>query len=700
MAYTIYNANGTVKTVADSTLDGTYYSGTASTSPTPGVGIILVGQKTAGYGASIAQNFLQLTENFASASTPADSKTLQGQLWFNTSDLNLYVKTAAATWNQLVLANGSGTITATGFNGPLTGNVTGNADTATKLATARAISITGDATWSVNFDGSSPASGALTLANTAVAAGSYTNANITVDSKGRITSASNGSGGSSTVPLNSVLAANAGTTIANGNNAIAWNWQQTAASTTGFSIGETAAATGGSGSQYLFTVGTLANSTADPFLVQARGQNVISVDRLGSVRITGTPSATTGITGSTIYVDGGIGSVTGDGGQVRLRGGVGGTTSGAGGAIMIAGGSATSGIGGSINVLAGSTSAGGGGNVYISAGNGTTIPGNVYISPGTGSAEPGAVYVATGTSMAMGTLQLPTTATDGFLYLSSSAGAPTGVPTTRTGTAPIHVDSTNGRLYFYANSVWKTPLMSGDTVTNATNVTGTIASSVTATTQSASDNSTKVATTAFVKGSIGSYSGINFLSTGGTTIPSSYLGGMLLLTSLVDSGETTLPSMTVSDAGKCISITNISATHTGRVFPSPGQTMTNCGVAVSWCVLGANQAVEMLWTGTGWMVLADNGVGMGQSWYTYTSPTRDSNQTYYNTTGRPILVQIAIPAAGTAGSGNLFVDSVWVSTFNNANTSGQGTCSAIVPPGSSYSYTAGAGSIYFWTELR
>lgn len=88
---------------------------------------------------------------------------------------------------------------ASGANTDIT-SITGSA---ASLTTSRSISVTGDATWSVNFNGTANATGVLTLAASGVAAGTY--GSVTVNAKGLVTGASvatpvaNGGTGQTTV---------------------------------------------------------------------------------------------------------------------------------------------------------------------------------------------------------------------------------------------------------------------------------------------------------------------------------------------------------------------------------------------------------------------------------------------------------------------------------------------------------------------
>ncbi len=57
-------------------------------------------------------------------------------------------------------------------------------------------------------------------------------------------------------------------------------------------------------------------------------------------------------------------------------------------------------------------------------------------------------------NVAVGTAALATNATDGFFNVTTSAGLPSGTPTAFTGRAPIHIDTTNGRIYTYYGGSW------------------------------------------------------------------------------------------------------------------------------------------------------------------------------------------------------------------------------------------------------
>ena len=57
-------------------------------------------------------------------------------------------------------------------------------------------------------------------------------------------------------------------------------------------------------------------------------------------------------------------------------------------------------------------------------------------------------------NVSAGAPSLATDATDGFLYIPSCAGTPTGTPTGITGMIPIVADSTNNILYIYSGGSW------------------------------------------------------------------------------------------------------------------------------------------------------------------------------------------------------------------------------------------------------
>jgi len=133
------------------------------------------------------------------------------------------------------------------------------------------------------------------------------------------------------------------------------------------------------------------------------------------------------------------------------------------------------------------------------------------------------------------------------------------------------------------------------------------------------------------------------------------------------------------------------AVRTGVAYKVVGFVDATFTTAVGWGSLVVVQPIG------GQALAAMSSLGYGQTWQNLTA-SRALGTTYYNTTGKPIMVATR-NSASSGALAQLTVNGVLLA--NNGQSIGTSTLASacwIVPPGASY--VAGLGTLVAWSELR
>lgn len=162
--------------------------------------------------------------------------------------------------------------------------------------------------------------------------------------------------------------------------------------------------------------------------------------------------------------------------------------------------------------------------------------------------------------------------------------------------------------------------------------------------------------------------------------------------------ETTLVSTTAISSGSTANNVIYSSTALTNVpFRVLGYILATEATAGTWAT-----APSLVQGVGGQAFAAMQSLGFGQTWQSVTG-SRAASTTYYNTTGRPILVSIT-SAHGTANTyTQMTINGVVVLGFGDmGSASAYGSYCWLIPPGASYSAAASSGTLLInvWNELR
>ena len=167
--------------------------------------------------------------------------------------------------------------------------------------------------------------------------------------------------------------------------------------------------------------------------------------------------------------------------------------------------------------------------------------------------------------------------------------------------------------------------------------------------------------------------------------------GVVNIAGGVDLAETGVISSTIintaSDLNTVIYSTSAQTSKAYRVIGYIESTQATAGAWVT---------TPSLVQGAGGQNLVMGTLGYGQTWQDVSASRAQAPALYYNTTGKPIMVNIFTAVAGATGT--ITVGGV-VAAYNLGSIAEYNKFSVIVPPGASYScnlLTTG----YVWTELR